>query len=84
MNFMKNSSKMEKGTSLKWSRQASLREKDLGSNLAKVSLGNERGFKILPGQQCQNVIAQTVGWENPDPIHEMAIIVGESTHCHLR
>jgi hypothetical protein len=53
MNFMKISSKMEKGTSLKWSHQASLWEKDLGSKLAKVSLGHERGFKILPDNDAK-------------------------------
>jgi hypothetical protein len=30
------------------------------------------------------VIAQTVGWAKLDPIHWMAIMVGEFTHCHLR
>jgi hypothetical protein len=44
---MKISSKMENGNSLKWSHHGSLREKDLGSKLEKMSLGNERGFKIL-------------------------------------
>ena len=32
----------------------------------------------------RHVIAQTVGWKKPDPIHEMEITVGESTNCHLR
>jgi hypothetical protein len=44
---------MEKGTSLKWSRRESLREKALGSKIAKVSLGNERGFKILPDNDAK-------------------------------
>jgi hypothetical protein len=30
-----------------------LRVKDLGSNLVKVSLGFERGFKILPGNNAK-------------------------------
>jgi len=30
------------------------------------------------------VTTQTVGWENPDSIHKMAITMGEPTHCHLR
>jgi hypothetical protein len=34
--------------------------------------------------ELDGVIAQIVGWEKPDPIHKMAITVGESTHCHLR
>jgi hypothetical protein len=33
--------------------------------------------------RCEGV-TQTVGWEKPDPIHKMAITVGEFTHCHLR
>jgi hypothetical protein len=32
----------------------------------------------------ETVIAQTIGWRKPDPIHWMAITVGEFTHCHLR
>jgi hypothetical protein len=35
-------------------------------------------------QWLQNVIMQTVDWENPYPIHYMVIMVGEFTHCHLR
>jgi hypothetical protein len=31
-----------------------------------------------------HVIAQTIGWENPDPIHYMVITMGESTHFCLR
>jgi hypothetical protein len=38
-------------------------------------------LKVL---QKENDAQETVGWEKPDPIHEMAITVGESTHCHLR
>jgi hypothetical protein len=38
--------KKMKGTFLKWI-LGKLGVKDLGSNLAKVSLGHERGFKIL-------------------------------------
>jgi hypothetical protein len=53
MKFMKISSKKEKGTSLKWRHHEILREKDLGSNLAKVSLGHERGFKILPNNNAK-------------------------------
>jgi hypothetical protein len=53
MNFMKISSEKEKGTSLEWSCQTSLREKALGSKLSKVSLGHERGFKILPGNDAK-------------------------------
>jgi len=30
-----------------------------------------------------HVIAQTVGWAKPDPIHWMMITVGEFTHYHL-
>jgi hypothetical protein len=30
------------------------------------------------------VITQIVGWEKPDPIHEIVLTVGESTHYHLR
>jgi hypothetical protein len=30
------------------------------------------------------VIAQIVGWENPNPIHKMARNMEESIHCHLR
>jgi hypothetical protein len=37
-----------------------------------------------PWKWHQNVIAKNIGWEKPDPIHEIAINVGESTHCHLR
>jgi hypothetical protein len=45
--------KKEKGTSLKWSHQEILWKKDLGSNLSKVSLGHERGLKILPGNDAK-------------------------------
>jgi hypothetical protein len=33
---------------------------------------------------CNNVIAQIVGWENPDPIHKSETTMGVATHCHLR
>jgi hypothetical protein len=32
----------------------------------------------------KHVIAQTIGWAKAKPIREMAITVGESSHCHLR
>jgi hypothetical protein len=61
----------------------------------KSSLGGKENVHNLREQLGQTkkelevdifvlVIAQTVGWAKPDPIHGMAITVGESTHCHLR
>jgi hypothetical protein len=37
-----------------------------------------------PRKQCQNVITQIVGWENPNTIHNMDRTMGIPTHCHLR
>jgi hypothetical protein len=42
-----------RGTSFKWSHQEKLGVKDLGWKLAKVSLGHERGFKILPDNDAK-------------------------------
>jgi hypothetical protein len=32
----------------------------------------------------RDVIAQVVGWENPDPNHNMVTTKRTPTHCHLR
>jgi hypothetical protein len=37
-----------------------------------------------PRQWHQNVIAQVVGWENPNPNHNMVTTKRTPTHCHLR
>jgi hypothetical protein len=61
-----------------------LTEKGFGIKAFQSVIRAQKRIQNPPRQRCQNVIAQTVGWENPDPIHEMVITVGESTHCHLR
>jgi hypothetical protein len=44
---------MEKGKSPQRESLGKLWVKDFGSNLLKVSLGNERGFKILPNNDTK-------------------------------
>jgi hypothetical protein len=45
--------------------------------------GNERLMKYKE-QQYGFVIAQTIGWENLDPIHKMVRTIGVTTPCYLR
>jgi hypothetical protein len=37
-----------------------------------------------PRKRCQNVIMQSTGWENHNPIHKMAITMGYFTHYPLK
>jgi hypothetical protein len=60
------------------------RGKGFGKETFQSVVRARKRIQNHPRQYCQNVIAQIVGWENPKPIHEMEITVGESTHCHLR
>jgi hypothetical protein len=83
MRFMEGSSRMER---------------ELPSNgVARKAMGKGFGIKACqsvvrarkriqnpPRQRCQNVIAQSVDWENPNPIHGSVTTMGVPTHCHLR
>jgi hypothetical protein len=72
MNFMKISSRVE--------------GEHPSSGVARQARGKGFGMEACQSviRARKSVIAQTVGWEKPDPIHKMAITVGEFTHCHLR
>jgi hypothetical protein len=83
MSFKKSSSKVEgERPSSGVARKA--RGKGFGMVACQSVVRARKRIQNPPRQRRQNVIAQTVGWEKPDPIHWMAITVGEFTHCHLR
>jgi hypothetical protein len=40
-------------------------------------------YSLLTKNIIPHVIAQVVGWENPDPTTKIATTKGHYTHCHL-
>jgi hypothetical protein len=59
------------------------RGKDLGSNISKVSLGHERGFKILPGNDTK-MLSHDCRLGKSHKIYKRGTTMGIPTHCHLR
>jgi hypothetical protein len=58
--------------------------KGIGIKSFQSIVREQKRIQNPPQKLTPKCIAQIVGWENLDPIHEIEIIVGESTHCHLR
>jgi hypothetical protein len=51
---------------------------------SKSVIGVQNRIQNPPRQQRKNVLAQVVGWEKPDPNHNMATTKRTPTQCHLR
>jgi hypothetical protein len=83
MSFMEGSSRMERELpSNGVVRQAM--GKGFGIKACQSVVRAQKRIQNPPRQRRQNVIAQIVGWENPDPNHKSVTTMGVPTHCHLR
>jgi hypothetical protein len=83
MSFVKGSSRM--GRELPSSGVAKkVVVKGFGIKSCQSVVRDRKRIQNPPQHWCQNVIAQYIYWEKPNPIHESVTTMGVSTHCHLR